>query len=293
MKIFSSNKLLKTTVGRKYRKVTIKQNQIHDFITNKSFQERLFQLMDNPSKQLSIDVSRPRLKVPKPKKWQKLHPLLPKIFKLHTSFVDFQSYYSYFFETIEQISISEDRRDPKEIPILNCFEKYQSQVIDLYQPHAKVIGFFPTTLKILKIFKGIFTHFDVSTLWWNTLHQIELNYCEHLLSLPDCFNGIPIVKIWNCNKLHDVRMLQDNQYVELLFNFLLVNFTDCFNNCRALKFWLEASNIQLNLYNLKKIEELSVSGGSIDSLIIIPGHPLPPTLRKLGLSDLRNLTDLT
>lgn len=85
-------------------------------------------------------------------------------------------------------------------------------------------------------------------------------------------------------------MLQDNQYVELLFNFLLIDFTDCFNNCRASKLWLLASNVQLNLYNLKKIEEFSVSGGSLDLLIIIPGQVLPTTLRKLGLSDLRNLT---
>lgn len=40
---FSCNKFLKTTVGKKYRKVNIKQNQIHDFITNTSFQEGLFQ----------------------------------------------------------------------------------------------------------------------------------------------------------------------------------------------------------------------------------------------------------
>lgn len=288
---FSCNKFLKTTVGKKYRKVNIKQNQIHDFITNTSFQERLFQLMDDPSKQLSIVILHPRLKVPTPKKWQKLHPLLPKIFKLHTSFVDFQSYYSYYFETIEQISINEDRRDAKEIPVLNCFEKYQSQVIDLFRPQAKVIGFFPTTLKVLKIFRSSHTHFDVSTLWWNTLHQIELNYCENLLSLPDCFNCIPIVKIWNCNKLQHVHMLQDNRDVELLSNFLLTDFTDCFQNCHALK--LAASNIKFNLYNLEKIEEFSVSVRSIDSLIIVPGQPLPSSLRKLGLNGLRNLTDLT
>ncbi len=86
-------------------------------------------------------------------------------------------------------------------------------------------------------------------------------------------------------------MLQDNRDVELLSNILLTDFTDCFQNCHSLK--LAASNIKFNLYNLEKIEEFSVSVRSIDSLIIVPGQPLPSSLRKLGLNGLRNLTDLT
>lgn len=292
IKFSSINKIFVGTLAKKCRKVTIKQNLIHDFITNRSFQERLFQSIENSSNQLSIKIPHPRLKVPTPKKWQKLHPFCPKILKLNVSFVDFQNYYSYFFETIENMIIFEDRRDAKEIAVLNCFEKYQSKKIELMNLQVKVIGFFPTTLKELKIFKCSHTRFDVSTLWWQTVHQIELINCDDLLFLPDCFNFIPIVKIRACENIQDVRMLQDNQYVELNSISATVDFHDCFKNCRALNLSLPTANMNFNLYNLEKIEDFSSWVGSLDSNVIVPGRPLPPSLRKLSLSDCVNLSDL-
>lgn len=285
LQFYSINQFFVRTLTKKYRRVRIDEDRILQFIKNKKFQQRLFNLIENSSKQLLIDVQDGVKYPPKPTK----HPFFPNIWKLMVSFEDFQKYYCHVFETVDDLRIYGARPKTKEIKLLNCFENYQSTKIELENIQAKVIGFFPMTLKELKLVNCTNIGFDVSTSWWKTLHEIELYGCENITSLPDFFNFIPIVKITSCHGLEDVRALQDNERVELRFNEQLIDFDGCFKNCRILFLALIDPVTNFNLYNLEKIEDLFWAGSSNPPLII-PGRPLPPSLRKLKFSEGDNPT---